>query len=244
LLSLAPLVIVAVAIAGMVLGRGVAHAEMARVLHETLGERSAALVDEWVQDASQGGELASLVGIGLMVLAASKLGTRLREALNQVWDLDADALIPSLKTLLRRRLVAFALALAAGPTLLAIFLSRALSSVLHKVWLGSAQTLGVLIELLQFAFSLAIVAVLFAVIFRYVPDARVSWKSAWRGSVVASVMFNVGNAVVGLYLGRASTAPYGAAGSVLVLLVYLHFSAYIFLIAAELNQIRARRQHQ
>jgi membrane protein len=242
LLSMAPLVIVAVAIAGMVLGSGLAHAEMARMLDETLGAKSAAVIDEWVAEASQGGELASVVGVGLMLLAASKLGTRLREALNQIWDLDADALIPNLRTLLRRRVVAFSLAIAAGPTLLLIVSSRALLSVLHEAWFASAQALGLLIQALQLTSSLAIVAGLFAVIFRYVPDARVSWKSAWTGAIVTSVLFNAGNALVGLYLGRAgAAAPYGAAASVLVLLVYLHFSATIFLIAAELTQIQAKR---
>lgn len=242
LLSLAPLVIVAVAIAGMVLGRGTAHAEMLRVLHETVGESAAAVIDTWVMEASDAGELASLVGVGLMLGAASKLGKQLREALNQVWDIDADALIPDLRTLLRRRLVSFGLAIAAGPLLLVIVSSRALLSALHGVWFGSAQALGVLIQVLQLAFSLATAAGLFALIFRIVPDAEVSWKSAWRGGVVASVLFNLGNALVGLYLGRAgAAAPYGAAGSVLVLLLWLHFSAHIVLIAAEFTQVQAKR---
>lgn len=245
LLSLAPLIIVAVAIAGMVLGRSLARAEMVRVLHETVGEQGAALIREWVAAASAGGELASIVGLVLMLLAASKLGTRLREALNQIWDIDADALIPDWRTLLRRRLVAFALAIAAGPTLLLIVASRALLSVLHQGWFGSGQAFGVLIQLLQLASSLAIVAGLFAVIFRYMPDTRVSWTSAWVGGGMTSVLFNAGNALVGLYLGSASAAaPYGAAGSVLVLLVYLHFSAYIFVIAAEFTQVRAKRSAQ
>lgn len=242
LLSLAPLVIVAVAIAGMVLGRGVARAEMARMLDETVGAKSATVIEQWVAQASQGGELASVVGAGLMLLAASKLGTRLREALNQIWDLDADALVPDLRTLLRRRVVALSLAIATGPTLLLIVASRALLSVLHEAWFGSAQALGLLIQLLQLASSLAIVAGLFAVIFRYVPDVRVSWKSAWTGASMVSVLFNAGNALVGVYLGRAgAAAPYGAAASVLVLLVYLHFSATVFLIVAELTQVLAKR---
>jgi membrane protein len=242
LLALAPLVIVAVAIAGMVLGRGAAHAEMTRVLHETMGEAGASVIDAWVVDASSRGELASAIGVGLMLLAASKLGTRLREALNQVWDIDADALVPGLRTLLRRRVVAFSLAIAAGPVLLVVVSSRALLSSLHGVWFGSAQTLGIVIELLQIALSLATVAGTFAMVFRYVPDASVSWKSAWRGGVVASLLLNAGNALLGLYLARAGTAaPYGAAGSVLVLLLWLHFSARVFLIAAEFTQIQAKR---
>jgi membrane protein len=243
LLSLAPLVIIAVAIAGMVLGRGTAHEEMTRVLHQTMGAQSASVIEAWVAEASRGGELASVVGIGLMLLAASKLGTRLRQALNQVWDIDADAIIPGLRTVLRRRLIAVALAIAAGPILLVVVSSRALLSALHQVWFASAQMLGVLIQLLQIAFSLATVMGVFAIIFRYVPDARVSWKAAWQGGLMASVLFNVGNALVGLYLGRAGTAPFGVAASVLVLLAWLQFSAHILLIAAEFTKLQAKRGH-
>jgi membrane protein len=242
LMAMAPLVIVAVATAGIVLGRGAAHDEMTRVLHDTVGEKGASIVDDWVVQASRDGEVASAIGVGLMLLAASKLGTRLREALNQIWDIDADALIPGLRTYVRRRLIAFALAVSAGPILLVIFASRALMTALNDVWFSAAPGLGVLVQLLQIALSLALVAALFAVVFRYVPDTSVSWKAAWNGSVLASVLFNVGNAAVGLYLGSASTAaPYGAAGSVLVILLWLHFSAHIFLIGAELTQIHTRR---
>jgi membrane protein len=245
LLSVAPLVIVAVAIAGIVLGRGVAHAEMARVLHDTVGAKGASVIDEWVSEASRGGELASAVGVGLMLLAASKLGTRLREVLNHIWDIDADAFIPGLRTYLRRRLVAFALAVSAGPILLVIFASRTLLTALHDVWFGAAPALGVLVQVLQVAFSLSIVAALFAVIFRYVPDSRVSWNTAWKGSALTSALFNIGNALVGLYLGRTSTTvAYGAAASVLVVLLWLHFSAHIFLIGAEFTQISAKLSAQ
>jgi membrane protein len=241
LIAMAPLVIVAVATAGIVLGRGAAHEEMTRVLHDTVGEQGASIVDDWVSQASQGGEVASVVGIALMVWAASKLGTRLREALNQIWDIHADALIPGLRTLLRRRLVAFALAVSAGPILLVIFASRALLTALNDVWFGSAPGLGLLIQLLQVALSLVLVAALFMLVFRHVPDTTVSWSAAWSGSVLTSLLFNVGNAAAGIYLGSASTAPYGAAASVLVILLWLHFSAHIFLIGAEFTQIHARR---
>jgi membrane protein len=177
-----------------------------------------------------------------MLWAASKLGTRLREALNQIWDIDADALIPGLRTLLRRRLVAFALAVSAGPILLVIFASRTLLTALNDVWFASTPGLGLLIQLIQIALSLVLVAALFMLVFRYVPDTNVSWSAAWNGSVLTSLLFNIGNAAAGLYLGSATTAaPYGAAGSVLVILLWLHFSAHIFLIGAELTQIHARR---
>ncbi len=241
LLSLAPLVIVAVAIAGVVLGRGTAHAEMNRLLLETVGEKGAAAVDEWVEQASNGVEVASFVGIGLMLLAASKLGTRLRDILNQIWDIDADAFIPSFRTYTRRRVVAFALAFAAGPTLLIVFASRTLLTGFHNLLFRSRPELGLLIELLQVALSLAIVACLSAVVFRCVPDTLVSWKNAWAGGGLASVLLNAGNALLGIYLGRASIAAYGAASSVLVVLLWLYFSAHMFLMGAEFTHVYANR---
>lgn len=241
LLSLAPLVIVAVAVAGVVLGRGAAHAEMERVLHETMGEKGASVVHEWVEQASEGVELASVVGIGLMLLAASKLGARLRDVLNQIWDVDADALVPSIRTLTRRRLVAFALALAAGPTLLLVFASRTLLTAFHAFLFRATPELGMLAELLQVVLSLAIVAGLAAVVFRGVPDAQLSWKIAWIGGLLTSLLLNAGNAVAGYYFGRAGAVAYGAAGSVLVLLLWLYFSAHMFLMGAEFTQVYARR---
>lgn len=141
LLSLAPLVIVAVAVAGVVLGRGAAHAEMNRLLYDTVGVKGASAINEWVEQASKGVEVASVVGIGLMLLAASKLGTRLRDVLNRIWDIDADTFIPSIRTYARRRILAFALAIAAGPTLLLVL--RRISVSAPELALGIADTDGV-----------------------------------------------------------------------------------------------------
>jgi membrane protein len=224
-----------------VLGRGAAHAEMNRVLHDAVGARGASAIDEWVMGASKGGEVAGVVGVGLMLVAASKLGTRLREALNQIWDVGADALIPSVGLYVRRRLLAFSLVLLGGLTLLAIAASRTVLTALHEVLFGASPRLGLLIQVLQIGLSLAIAAGVFAVIFRYLPDEHVRWKIAGIGGALTSVLFNVGNALVGLYLGRAtSAAAYGAAGSVLVVLLWLYFSAHMFLIGAEFTQVYAR----
>lgn len=240
LLSLAPLVIVAVATAGIVLGQGEAHAEMTRVLYDALGPDGAAAVDSWVHEASLGGEVAGAVGIGLMLLAASKLGTRLREVLNQIWDVNPDALIPRVRDYLRRRLLAFGLVTLAGPTLLVVFVTRTVLSGLQGAPFGATPAMGVLLHVVQLTLSLALTAAVFAVIFRLVPDTHVSWRIAWLGSALTSVLFNVGNALVALYLGKASTAAaYGAAGSVLVVLLWLYFSAHLFLMGAEFTQVYA-----
>jgi len=245
MLSLAPLIIVAVALAGIVLGRGAAHAEVTRVLTDTLGSKGAAAVDGWVSQASNSGGVASVVGIGLMLLAASRLGTQLRDALNQIWDIDvklAQGFKSTIKDYVERRIFAFILVAAAAPLLLLVFASRSVLTHFHAALFGAMPWRGVVIQVLQIMASVSIVAGITTVIFRYVPDTRVGWKNALIGGVLTSVVFNAGNVGVGLYLARAAvTAAYGAAGSVVVVLLWLYFSAHMLLVGAEFTQVYSQR---
>ncbi|MEO8184489.1 MAG: YihY/virulence factor BrkB family protein [Deltaproteobacteria bacterium] len=245
LLSIAPLVIIAVAIAGVVLGTGAAQLEMTRVLHDAIGKNGASTVNGWVQQASESGGLASLVGIVLTVFTASRFGDQLRSALNQSWNIDvymAQGFRLSVQDYLQRRAFAFLLALGAGPLLLAVFASRMLLTGFHQKLFAASAWQGVEVQLLQLGFSWASVALIIAVVFRFVPDTRIAWRNALVGGAVTSFAFNLGNALVGLYLGRASvTAAYGAAGSLVVVLLWLYFSAQAFLIGAEFTRAFAER---
>lgn len=245
LLSMAPLIIIAVALAGLILGRGEALAEVTRLLSSTLGSSGATTVSEWVQQASEGGEVASFVGLAIMAWAASRLGSELREALNQLWGIDvfmAEGFRSSIKDYLQRRLFAFIVVLAAAPLLLVVFASRTLLSAFHDALFASSPWRGVAIQAIQLAFSFSIVALTSATVFRYVPDTRIGWKNVLVGGVLTSVLFNIGNVLVGLYLARASvTAAYGAAGSAVVVLLWLYFSAQLFLIGAKFTHVYTRR---
>jgi membrane protein len=124
---------------------------------------------------------------------------------------------------------------------LVIFLSRAVLSGLQDAVLGETQLAGGLVQLSQVGFSLVLVAGLSAVVFKVVPDTRVGWRAVIRGGILTSVLFNAGNLVVGMYLGRASvTQTYGAAGSAVVVLLWLYFSSQMFLFGAEFTQVYAR----
>jgi membrane protein len=240
LLSIAPLIIIAVAIAGMVLGEGTARREVARTLAETMGPSVASTVQDWVEQAAAGGSIASVVGLGLVLIAASRLGGQLRNALNQIWNVEVT--VPCgfrliVTDYVKKRAYAFLVVLASGPLLLLVFVSRALLTGFHHFLFADSPGSGVIVQGLQLALSLSIVALISAGIFRFVPDLRVSWKSASWGGLLTSVLFNVGNVLVGLYLGRAGVgAAYGAAGSAVVLLLWLQFSAYMFLLGAEFTQ--------
>jgi membrane protein len=245
LLSIAPLIIVAVVLAGLVLGRGEAVAEVKRLLVSTVGVTGADRVQDWVKQAARGRELASLVGFGLTAWGASSLGLGLRDALNQLWGIQ-DAAVKGfgsfLGSYLRRRLSAFLVVVTAAPLLLFASASRTLLAAFHSAWFASSPWRGVTIQLLMLVASFAIVALVAAAVFRYVPDTRTGWKNVLIGGALTSALFNIGNALVAVYLGMASvSAVQRAAGSSIVALLWLHFSAYAFLIGAEFSHVYAQR---
>jgi membrane protein len=244
LLSIAPLVIVAVAIAGMVLGRGAAQREVAQLLTDTMGPSAASAVEGWVEQAAANGAVASAVGLGLVLLGASRLGGQLRNALNQIWNVDVTGprgfrLVVT--DYVKKRAFSFVVVMASGPALLVVFVSRALLTGFHEFLFAQSPWSGAIVQTLQLLLSVTIVGAICAGVFRFVPDLRVSWRSALWGGLLTSVLFNVGNLLVGIYLARASVgAAYGAAGSAVVVLLWLQFSAYMFLLGAEFTQ----RLHQ
>lgn len=245
LLSLAPLIIIAVGIAGLVLGQGAAREEVRELIGSTMGADQAAAIDAWVQQASEAGGVASAVGAALTLFAASKFTGQLRSALNQIWNVDvfvAEGFKGTIKSYLKRRMFAFLLVAAAGPLLLGVFVSRAVLTGLGAALLPAWAPTDVLTQGVQILFSLLLVALISAIVFRVVPDTRVGWRAVIWGGVLTSILFNFGNFLVGLYLAKAGVAAaYGAAGSLVVVLLWLYFSAQMFLFGAELTQVYSRR---
>ena len=245
LLSMAPLIILAVAIAGLVLGEAAAHAEVTRLLQDTLGKPSAQTVNQWVREASESGEVASAIGILLTLFTASRLGETLRSSLNQIDHIDvfmAAGFRSTVEDYVRRRIFAFGVVAASGPLLLLVVLSRMLLIGFHNRLFGSSPWQGVMVQGIQLLLSLSTVAFTTALVLRYVPDTRVGWRNAWVGGALTSVLFNIGNALVGWYLARASVAAaYGAAGSLVVVLLWLYFSAQMFLLGAAFTRVYSQR---
>jgi membrane protein len=245
LLSVAPLIIVAVALAGLILGSGVAREESTRLMVETMGAKGAEAVNGWVDEVSRTSGVASFVGVALAVLASSKLAAQLRSALNQVCNVDeylAQDFKATVTSYVQRRLFAFAAVLASGPLLLLIVGSRALLTGFHDALFVDSPIAAVSLQIMQFLLSLVVVAGSIAIVFRAVPDTHIGWRSVWIGAITTSLLFNLGNLLVGLYLGRATvSAAYGAAGSAVVVLLWIYFSAQLFLFGAEFTQVLSKR---
>ena len=245
LLSIAPMIIIAVAVAGVVLGERNARHQVTDLLQGAMGANMAHVVDDWVQQASDSGGVASVIGVSLTLFAASRFAGQLRSALNQVWNVDvklAEDFRSNVKSYFARRLFAFATILAAGLLLLAIIVSRVLIAGLGKALLQHFVFTGVLTQVSQITSSFVLVSLLSAVIFRVVPDTQVRWRAAFCGGLFTSILFTVGNLLVGIYFGVfAVGAAYGAAGSLVVVLLWFYFLAYMFLLGAEFTQVSEAR---
>lgn len=246
LLSIAPLALIAVAVAGSVLGTEHARAEVSALFTQSMGPVAAKAADGWIDEAAKSGGVASVVGLVLSLLGASRLVEGLRGALNQIYNVNEDSsegFRASVTHYLRRRVGGLALVLAAGIVVLLAFVARALSSFAQSSVSSRIPVVGPVWSVVEIAVSFAVVAAVAAVLYRILPDAKLRWREAAWGGVVMSALFSVGNIAVGMYLGRASvTAMYGAAGSLVAVLLWFFFSAQFFLVGAEFSQALAEKR--
>jgi membrane protein len=241
--SLAPVLLVAIAVAALFLGTEAAEGKIVQELEGLLGRDAAAGVQTMLKSSGRrdGGVLATLIGISTLLLGATGVMVELQSALNTVWKVRPKP-GQTIKTLLRTRLLSLALVISLGFLLLvSLVMSTALAAV--SGWLTElSPQWAVLGFVLNEGVSLLVVALLFGLMFKVLPDAKVAWRDVWIGAFVTSLLFHVGKFLIGLYLGRAAVASaFGAAGSLAVLLVWVYYSAQIVLLGAEFTRVYANR---
>jgi membrane protein len=241
LFSLAPLLIVAIAVAGLVFGQDAAQGQIVAQLQGLVGEAGARAVQDMIENSRQpaAGVVATVVGVLTLLLGATGAFAELKSALNIVWDVEDQG--GGILGLLRGRLWAFAMVLAVGFLLIvSLVISAALTAA--DPLLERAGVPAGLMHLVNGAASLLVITVLFALLFKYLPDTHVAWRDVWVGAFLTSALFTIGKLAIGLYLGRSSVASvYGAAGSVVVLIVWVYYAAQIFFFGAEVTQAFAHR---
>jgi len=244
LFAVAPMALIAVAVAGAFYGEAAARGELADRVAEAVGPASAGLIQDVVASiSSQGnpGVLATIAAGAIIIWGSARAFLQMQGALNAVWGVQLRR-STSLPHVIASRLLPFAMVLGTGFLLIAsLFLGTLLSGVrdmeLH-VFGWSVHTLS-LVEPLVW---LVVGTFLFAVVFKILPDVLVDWRDAWTGGAVTSALFGIGRFVVSLYLGQSSvSSAYGAAGSIVVLLLWVYFSAQIVLLGAEFTQVHAHR---
>ena len=244
-LSLAPLVLLVVGLAGLVIERQQVASQLAAQLEGLMGPAGRELVNSILTTTTpQGGTLATVLGLVTLLLGATAVFGELQATLNLVWEVQpapTGGVWAGLWALLKERLFSLALVFALAFLLLvSLVISAALASA-AALFQGPEQTL--LSRLLELAVSLLVLTFMFALLFRYVPDAEVRWRDVWPGGVVTAVLFTLGKTAIGYYLGQASVgSAYGAAGSLVVLLVWVYYSALIVFFGAEFTHAWATRQ--
>lgn len=248
LLSLAPLLVVGVALAGFVLGEGEARAQALGGVYELLGPRGAAEVGAWMDNARAAGSQATVIGALLFLWGASRMFVQLESALDAVWDApvkEHESLVDAARHLARKRVVSFALMLVfglviAGSLVLQIVVELVTDALARAAGAGAQVT--VLLRVAHLLFSLGVLTTGFAIAFRRAPNRHVELHETWLGALVSAVLFSLGNSLLGLYFGHVDVgAAYGAAGSVVAVLAWLVYSGQIVLYGAELTRIVATR---
>jgi membrane protein len=240
LFSLAPLLLLVISIAGLVFGQEAAQGQIVAQFGGLVGQGGATAIQGLLKSASEPAKstLASIVSIVTLIVGATSIFAELQSDLDRIWRAPEVAKPSGIWGLVRTRLLSFGLIVSLGFLLLvSLVVSAALAAI--GTWWGSwfggwAITLQVVNQVVSFAFTTA----LFALMYRILPSVRVVWQDVWYGAIATSALFTVGKFAIGMYLGKAGVASgFGAAGSIVVMLVWVFYSAQIFLLGAEFTWI-------
>jgi membrane protein len=240
--SVAPMLLIAIAIAGLVFGDEAAQGSIFVQVQGLLGPEAAGTIETAVKNSRQPGAstVSAIIGLVTLVWSASNVFSQLQDALNTIWEVQPKpaGLVGSLK----RRLLPMSMVLGIGFLLLVSLVLSAGLAALGRFFEGLLPGTSALWEVVNFVISFGVITGLFAAIYKLLPDVEIRWSDVWIGAAVTALLFTIGKLLIGLYLGNASIgSTYGAAGSLLVVLVWVYYSAQILFFGAEFTQVYARR---
>ncbi len=242
LFSIAPLLVIVIAIAGLVFGAEAAQNAIAAQLDGLIGREGAIAVQGLLKSASEParGAISTIVGAITLVIGATTVFAELQSALDRIWEVPAARRTGGILSLLRTRLLSLGMVLVLGLLMLVSLVLSAALAALGRWWGGFFGEWQALLQVINFAVSFAMITGLFAAIYRIMPRADIAWRDVWVGAVVTALLFSIGKTLIGLYLGKSAvTSGFGAAGSMVVLLVWVYYSAQIFLLGAEFTWVYA-----
>lgn len=241
LFSLAPLVLIVLAIAGAIYGPDAARGELVSQLETFAGPIASVAVQAIVENARQSAGTATVIGVGALLFGATAVFAELQEALNRIWGVQAKP-GSMVWNYVRRRLYGFAMVAGIGLLFISFLVGSTILAAMEShmnplfapapLWLWARGAIGLLLTL-----------VLFAAIFRFVPDVELRWRDVWMGAITSALLFQLGRGFLADYLSSSTlSSAYGAAGSLVILLVWVYYSAQIMMFGAELTYVYARDQ--
>lgn len=241
--AIAPMFVIALAIAGVWFGQDAASRELFGQVKQLIGEQGGAAIQTMVAAAGRArtGSWATAIAVVTLLVASTGVFIQLQNSLNHFWGVKS---LPgrSLRNFIRHRLLSFAMVLGVGFLLLVSLVIDAGLSALGSFFGHYVTGREILLKLANGMISLGIVTVLFTMIFKMLPDVKISWRDVWLGGFITALLFNAGKFLIGLYIGRSSiTSVYGAVGSLVIILVWVYYSSLILFFGAQLTRLYAAR---
>lgn len=239
--SVAPLIIIAITIAGLVFAD--AQQQIVAQVQGLVGEQSAEAIQSMIKAAQKPAQstIATLLGFATLIFGAAGVFVQLKDALNTIWNVKESS-ASGIVAFLKKYFLSFSMVLGIGFLLLVSLLLEAGVAVASNFVLGYLPAMGTLMKIVAMLVSFATVTFLFALLFKFLPDVRIAWHDVWIGAVLTSALFVAGKFGLGIYLGKmAAASAYGAAGSLVIVLLWVYYSAQILFFGAEFTQVYARR---
>jgi membrane protein len=239
--SIVPLLVIIIAIIGLVFGQEAAQGYIIEQIAGLVGEQSANAIKDMLERANQPstGIVATVVAIVTLLFGASGLFGQLQDALNSIWGVEPKP-DRGIWGMIQDRFLSFMAVLGTAFLLLVSLVLSAGLSAFGKWFGGWLPAPEFVLQALNFVISFGVITVLFAMMFKLLPDARIAWNDVWVGAAITALLFTIGKLLIGLYLGKSDVgSAYGAAGSLVILLVWVYYSAQILLFGAEFTQVYA-----
>jgi membrane protein len=244
LFAIAPLLVIVIAIAGLFFGREAASGAIAGQLQGLVGQQSAQTIQEMVANAGasrSGGIIATVVGVVTLLFGALGVFGQLQDALNTIWEVQPKPNRSWLETI-KERLAPFTMVLGIAFLLLVSLVVSAALAAIGKFFSNIFPGFELIGQIINFVVSFGVITLLFAMMYKYLPDVKIAWSDVWIGAAATALLFTIGRLLIGLYLGRSSTASaYGAAGSLVIVLIWIYYSAQILFMGAEFTQVYAKK---
>ncbi|MAT43572.1 MAG: ribonuclease BN [Anaerolineaceae bacterium] len=248
--SLAPLLIIAISVAGFIWSQRAAESQVLAQMESLLGPQGTNFIQSLLDNASShlqdgGGVFTTVIGVGVLIFGSVKAFRELREALNTIWDVETPkqkGLWNSMKAVIKTDVLSFAMVMGVGFLLIVSLIFSTLLSTLGEILKSSLPLPNVWMAILNNLVTLFIFTIVFSILFKYLPQTRIAWGDVTLGGFVTALLFLAGKALIGLYLGNSSIgASFGAAGSLALLLVWIYYSAQILFLGAEFTQVYANQ---
>ncbi len=240
--SIAPLILIVISTAGLVFGEEAVRGEIFGQLQGLMGDQGAQAVQGLLESVSEPkeGMAGTIIGTVLLLIGATTVFGELQDAFDRIWRVPDRDKTGGVWQLIRARLLSFGIILGIGFLMMVSLIFSAVMAALGKWWGPLFSNLEALATILNFVFSFVLMTAMFAMLYKFMPRVTIHWRDVWAGAAVTALLFTIGKILIGIYIGKSAiSSGFGAAGSLVVVLVWVYYSAQIFLLGAEFTRVYA-----